>query len=88
MSTTVKEKCPAWCVCSREEGAHEHHSEPVTRNGFRMELVRFDGDTITHVTLMTGAEYGPFLTMPVETMVDLMNEARLKVAVTVPAETR
>jgi hypothetical protein len=51
----------------------------VTRNGFRMELVRFNGDNITHVTLMTGMEYGTALTMPVETMVDLMNEARLKV---------
>ena len=80
MSVTSEDKCPAWCVCSGEENAHEHHSETVTRNGFRMELVRFNGDDITHVTLMTGTAYGTALTMPVETMVDLMNEARLKVA--------
>ncbi len=80
MEVTSKQKCPAWCVCSGEEDAHEHHSETVTRNGFRMELVRFYGDNITHVTLMTGMEYGTALTMPVETMVDLMNEACLKLA--------
>lgn len=80
MTVTSKEKCPTWCVCSEQEDPREHHSHVVTRNGFRMELLRYFEDDITIVSLMEAMDGGNAVVMPVDTMISLVDEARLKVA--------
>jgi hypothetical protein len=75
-----EEKCPEWCVCETHDDDLDHRSETVTRNSFRFELLRYHRDNITYVTFMTAMDGGRVITMPVETVVDLMGEVRQKVA--------
>ena len=78
MATT--DQCPSWCVRENRDGLEDHISETVTRNSFKFELLRYFGDDITYVTLMTAMDGGDAITMPVDTVVSLVDEVRQLVA--------
>ena len=78
-NTATEEQCPPWCVVedhSKEFG--DHHSEAITRNSFRVEMLRYYGDNITYVTFMAAMNGGDHMTVPVDTVVELMDEVYQK----------